>query len=389
MPWAASSALDRDLDAAVGRVVEDVARRLPGARSDVAFLFVGRPHARKADAAAARVREGLRATHVVGCTAGGVIGGGREHEDAPAVSLLAGSAPGTTFHPFAVEDQELPDPDAGPAAWHARLGVPPASGPSFVVLGDPTTIRVDALLAGLDFAYPGAVKVGGLASGADRPGEQTLFAGDRTVRSGAVGLALTGALAVTPAVAQGCRPIGSAARVTACEGHLLKEIDGVPAVEAVRSVLASLSERDRDLARGSLFVGFETDPFAGDDDGSWLVRNIAGADRSGGLYVGETCRAGRRVRLHVRDGETSAEDLARTLERAAAGPRPEAALLFSCLGRGTPLYGSPDHDSRVFSARFSGVPLAGFFCYGEIGPVGGTTHLHGYTSSFGLLRPRA
>ena len=30
-------------------------------------------------------------------------------------------------------------------------------------------------------------------------------------------------------------------------------------------------------------------------------------------------------------------------------------------------------------------PLGGFFCNGEIGPVAGTTHLHGYTSAFGLF----
>jgi small ligand-binding sensory domain FIST len=34
------------------------------------------------------------------------------------------------------------------------------------------------------------------------------------------------------------------------------------------------------------------------------------------------------------------------------------------------------------------MPLTGFFCNGEIGPVGGTTFLHGYTSSFGIFRTR-
>jgi small ligand-binding sensory domain FIST len=34
------------------------------------------------------------------------------------------------------------------------------------------------------------------------------------------------------------------------------------------------------------------------------------------------------------------------------------------------------------------MPLAGAFCNGEIGPVGGSTHLHGYTASFGFLVPR-
>ena len=48
----------------------------------------------------------------------------------------------------------------------------------------------------------------------------------------------------------------------------------------------------------------------------------------------------------------------------------------------------PDHDSRAFHAQFPGVALGGFFCSGEIGPVGGATRLHGFTSSFGLFMPR-
>jgi small ligand-binding sensory domain FIST len=387
MAFAAAAALDPDASAAADRLVADVSGALPGGRADVAFLFVGRPHAGRAEDVLRRVRAALGDPVVVGCTAGGVIGGGREHEAAPALSLLAGRAPGTALHPFAFPDAALPDADAGPAAWHALVGAPPAANPSFVVVADPTTTRADALLRGLDFAYPGSVKVGGLASGADRPGGQALFAGDRVERSGVVGVAFSGALGLSPAVAQGCRPIGPAGRITDCEGNLLRRIDGATAVEALRSALAGASERDRALARTSLFLGFETDPFGAQDD-AWLVRNIAGADRAGGLWVGEALRVGRRVRFQVRDRVSSSEDLERTLEHAQGeGEPPEAALLFSCLGRGMPLYGTPDHDSRTFRARFGDVPIGGFFCAGEIGPVGGSTYLHGYTSSFGLLRP--
>jgi small ligand-binding sensory domain FIST len=386
MAFRAASVLESDAASAADRLVADVAAHLPGGRADLAFLFVGRPHAGRAEEVLRRVRKGLGDPFVAGCTAGGVIGGGREHEGAPAISLLAGTTDGTRVQGFAFPDAALPDADAGPAAWHALVGASPASNPSFVVIADPTTARADALLRGLDFAYPAAVKVGGLASGADRPGGQALFAGDRVERSGVVGVALTGALGLSPAVAQGCRSIGPPGRISDCDGNLLRRIDGATAVDALRSALAGASERDRVLARTSLFLGFETDPFGADDD-AWLVRNIAGGDGHGGIYVGEALRVGRRVRFQVRDRVTSAEDLDRTLGRAHdEGPAPEAALLFSCLGRGMPLYGTPDHDSRAFRARFGDVPLGGFFCNGEIGPVGGTTFLHGYTSSFGLLR---
>jgi small ligand-binding sensory domain FIST len=392
MAFASSSAVGPDFDATLDKALGEAAAALPEARADVAFVFVGRPHAARAEAVPDRVRRALGPAAVIGCTAGGVIGGGREYEQAAAVSVLAGRLAGADVHPFTVTDDRLPDPDAAPSAWIALLGAPPARSPGFVVIADPFTIRADALLAGLDFAYPGAVKVGGLASGAERPGEQVLFAGDRAVRGGAVGVALTGAAEIAPAVAQGCRPIGEVARVTACEGNLLKTLDGVAAIEVVRDLLRKASERDQNLARTSLHLGFETDPFAGDAEGAWLIRNLIGVERGGGgIYVGESLRVGRRVRFHVRDRVTSAEDLERTLALAARGGvgSPDGALLFSCLGRGMHLYGVPDHDSRAFRAQFGDAPLAGFFCNGEIGPVGGATHLHGFTSSFGLIRPRA
>ncbi len=271
------------------------------------------------------------------------------------------------------------------------MGVLPAAGPSFVIAVDPYSFPAQALVAGLDFAFPEATKVGGLASGASGPGDQTLLLGDRVLRTGAVGFALTGDVAIVPAVAQGCRPIGPVLTVTRCDENLLHELDGHPALEVAHRVLREADERDRELARAAaLFVGLETDPF-GSSEGHWLVRNILGRERDGGgLYVGERLRPGRRLRFHVRDRVSSSEDLDRTLLSAHDGPGNgcKGALLFSCLGRGMHLYGVPDHDTRAFHARFPGAPVGGFFCSGEIGPVGEQTHLHGFTSSFGLLRPR-
>ena len=66
-----------------------------------------------------------------------------------------------------------------------------------------------------------------------------------------------------------------------------------------------------------------------------------------------------------------------------------AAFMFQCNGRGTNLFGAEGHDARVFREGLGDIPLAGFFCNGEIGPVGEVTYIHGYTSSIGILRPRA
>jgi small ligand-binding sensory domain FIST len=358
--------------------------------ADLVFAFVGAPLRDAADVLPARIRERLGDAYVIGCAAGGVIGAGREFEQAPALSVLAGRLPGAAVHGFHVRAHDLPDADEPPRAWHELVGVAPLDAPSFVLVADPFTMPAPALIEGLDYAYPDAVKVGGLASGASRPREQVMFAGDRVVKEGAVGVALMGDVDLVPAVAQGCRPIGEPLRITKCEGHLLLELDGVPVLDALRALLRDAPSRDRELAQTALFLGFEMDPLSTGEP-AWLIRNLVGIDpRTRGLYVGETLRRGRRVRFHLRDRLTSIEDLEGTLDRVADGGRvePEAALLFACLGRGTSLFGRPDHDSTVLRRHFAEVPVGGFFASGEIGPVGRTTHLHGYTSSFALLRPR-
>lgn len=391
--FATAAATDVEIEVAMSRLVAAVRERLAGEPADALLVYFGTAHAASADVIGRRLRAEYPDAKLLGASVGGVIGGDREYESPRAISLAALRLEAASVREFHVEADGLPSPDAGPAAWHAAIGVSPAEHPSFVVTADPWSFPAETLVAGLDFAYPNSVTVGGLASGASRAGEQTLLVGDRVVHAGAVGLALTGDVMLVPAVAQGCRPIGPVLTVTRCEDNLVHELDGRPALEAAQRVLRDVSERDRELARSAqLYVGLETDPFGGAPDGSWLVRNILGRERDGGgLYVGERMRQGRRVRFHVRDRVSSAEDLDRILLAAHDGPGHGCvgALLFSCLGRGMHLYGVPDHDTRAFHARFPRAPVAGFFCSGEIGPVGGQTHLHGFTSAFGLLRSRS
>ncbi|MHC5011983.1 MAG: FIST N-terminal domain-containing protein, partial [Planctomycetota bacterium] len=233
MRWASAattgSELEEILDRASARVREDLGE----GPIDLAFVFLGAQHRHEAEGLPGLLTDAFGDAQIVGCTAGGVIGGGREYENAPAVSILAGRLPGVGVHAFSCRERDLPDPDASPAAWHEVLGVSPSDAPTFVLVADPFSMRADALIAGLDFAYPGSVTVGGLASGGSRPGEQVLFHGDRVLREGAVGVALMGDVEMAPAVAQGCRPIGRPLRITACRDHLLLSLDGVPVLDAL------------------------------------------------------------------------------------------------------------------------------------------------------------
>jgi small ligand-binding sensory domain FIST len=121
-----------------------------------------------------------------------------------------------------------------------------------------------------------------------------------------------------------------------------------------------------------------------------LIRNLVGIDpQVGAVAIGDRVRPGQRVQFHLRDGETSTADLSVLLERYSKDQReqPIGALMFSCLGRGEDLYDRPHHDSSLFQRFLGEVSVSGFFCSGEIGPIGGSTYLHGYTAVFGIICP--
>lgn len=379
----------------IADVVEKVLFQLSGQVPDFAVLFISPHFQQEYEHVAELLKKELGAEHFIGCSAGGLIGGGIEVERQKAVALTAAVLPGVDIKPFHIEDEDLPDLDDGPAEWEKLIGSEGQREPSFILLPDPFTFPVDTLVQGLDFAFPRSVKLGGLASGANRPGGNALFCDDKLYRTGAVGACISGNVTVDAVVAQGCRPIGKPYSVTKCQNNFLMELDGKPAVHALKDVLESLPESDRELARNSLFLGVVMDEFKDDFKvGDFLVRNILSIEpRTGSLVIGEIMRNERRVQFHLRDAATSSDDLKMMLKRYAeqqvdGGSVAEGALLFSCLGRGKHLYGEPNHDSDCFRQYLGEVPLGGFFCNGEIGPVGGTTFLHGYTSSFGIFREK-
>ncbi|MBI4386284.1 MAG: FIST C-terminal domain-containing protein [Elusimicrobia bacterium] len=396
MQWASCLSLKTSIEDALHDCAAGIHSEL-GASPDLIFLFLSPHFAKNYDEVPKMLRRWLQPAHLLGCSAGGVIASGREAEDCPATGMLAASLPKIDITPVRLQMDGLPDLDAPPRAWSEALGLPPGShqgqSPSFVLLADPFSFNPEDLTRGLDYAYPDGVKIGGLASGAGRPEGNVLYLDSQAHRSGLVGMALSGNILIDPIVAQGCRPVGPPMKVTGCEENRLLELDHKPALEVIAEMLRGLPDEDRELARTSLFVGLLTTPLRSETSRrDYLIRNIIGLDAERDvLAIGAPLRPGQGLQFHLRDKHASREDLRSRLQlysRARLATRPAAALLFSCLGRGARLYGMPDHDSALFIDRVGKVPLAGFFCNGEIGPVDRSTYLHGYTSCFGIVRPR-
>ena len=394
MQWSSAISDAASFTEAVHEASEQILAKLDGANPDLAVIFISSHHRPSYFSAPEVIAEALGAKVLIGCSAAGVIGGGQEVERRPGIAMSAAVLPGVELSAFHLNQDELPSPDAPPQAWHELLGLLPVECPAIMLLPDPFTLRTDHLLAGLDFAYPSTVKIGGLASGGGQPGANYLFINEKSVRSGAVGIAFSGDLTVETIVAQGCRPIGEPLVVTESEINVISRLGHQTPLDVLRELFEAAETREKRLIRRSLQIGIIMDRLAQDSgDGEFLIRNVIGADEEDGtLAVGELVQEGQVVQFFVRDAQAADEDLRMMLEEYIDNLNeeaiPESALLFSCLGRGQYLYGSPDHDTNMFTEMVADIPIAGFFSNGEIGPIGDQTFLHGYSASFAMFRKK-
>jgi small ligand-binding sensory domain FIST len=357
---------------------------------DLACVFASGQHLGMAKWLLSEVHERLEPRALMGCGAGGTVAGGHELEDTPGVVVWGASLPGAeleTMHLTAEREADgfrllgLPESLSVPA------DEPVATAESVIALCDPFSFPPEELIAALERSRPHLPMLGGLASASFAGGAVLLQDGE--VRTdGAVGVRIRG-LEVLPCVSQGAGPVGPEMTITKAEANVIGELAGKPAMERLGEVIASLPEEDRDLASSGVLIGVVIDENRPDyDRGDFLVRPIIGADReSGAIAIGEHVRVGQTVRLQVRDAASADEDLRAALRaqaQALGSDGAAGALLFTCNGRGWHMFDVPDHDAGAIEDAL-GVPTAGFFCAGEIGPVGGRNFLHGFTATMAVF----
>lgn len=397
----AQTALSRNasLEGAIEDVVQGLSQR---GTADLALVFCASSYASDLPRLLPLLRARLSASQWIGCAGGGVVGtdaDGAPHEleQQPALSVTLLRLPGADLQMFELNTKTLPDLDGDSQDWVDWVGADPARARSMLLFVDPTSESINDLISGIDYGFPGIDKMGGIA-GHHSASHGSLLIGDRVV-TGAVGCLIGGAWRIDPVVAQGCRPIGPVFEIEQAERNVVLQLSSgqernTP-VNCLQGILQSLTPEEREQVRHSLFLGVARSSFSlsgsdrHPDSTAFLVRNLLGVDpRNGAVAVAERLRVGQQVQFQLRDAEASRQELRLLLRRQArTAATPLAALVFVCLGRGQGLYGQPDGDVTLCREQFPTVPIAGAFCNGEIGPVAGNTHLHGYTASWGFLVP--
>lgn len=375
---------DQALGAALGQVGDALA-----AEPDLVFLFASPAYAEQFNQIAAVAFERTGARVLVGCSGQGVIGPQREIEDRPALSLLGAAMPEARLYAVHITQSAIEE-CRSPEDWVRLTGAPLDDVNAWLIFSDPFTLNPESLLAGLAAAYPGVPLVGGVASGNPRIRQTHLFLNGDVHQSGAILVAIGGAYTVETVVSQGTEPIGQTWTVTSAQGNMLETIGSRPAYEVLVETVQALPFELQMRAQTNLLIGLAADEYRDRfSRGDFLIRNLIGVDQSSGaLALSAYPRVGQTIQFQIRDAGAADDELRSMLQnmRAELGERtPVAALLCSCNGRGAGLFGAPDHDARALADHLGPVPAAGFFCNGEIGPVGGVPFLHGFTASIGLI----
>lgn len=389
MLFASATTTEQSLDRAVQALVDQIKAQTDQTSLDFGLVFLSPHFIRDASQIGARLHAAFQLEVMMGCTGEGVIGRDEEIEDQPALTFVAAHLPEVELAPFALEPLDWRSFLSDPAAFKQVIAAPNSS-KLFVLLADPFSVPMDELLATFNTHYAGIPIIGGMASGSESRGGNVLIMKERLLTQGVVGLAFAGSLEVDVIVSQGCRPVGEALTVTAVKQNMIYGLDGESPLLSIQRLVDGLSEVDQALLRQyGLLLGRAIEQ--GQETlgrGDFLIRGVLGVDeRNGAIAVGDYFEDGETVQFHLRDASTAIEDLQMMLSPQMFFGPPSGAVLFSCNGRGTRLYNRPNIDISTIQGILGDVNLAGFFCAGEIGPVGGKNFLHGHTASMVLFRP--
>ena len=386
MSYASSLSTSSDTITAVDSVCRKVRAGLNGETPNLAFLFLTHAHADDFDQAATRVQEALGCRVLLGCAAESIAGDAEEIEGQPGVSLWAANLPGAVLEPFQLQFRSTADGlvcDGFPefsADTAAEIR-------AVLLLGEPFSCAVDFIIDQLQDLAPGVPLLGGMASGGHGPGQNRLFFQGECVDHGAVGVIVRGGPQIKSIVSQGCRQIGHTFVVTKADRNVILELGGKPALDRLQEIWQEISGDDQRLVQQGLHVGIVMNEYKESfHSGDFLVGNVLGADQeTRAIAIGNHVRVGQTIQFHVRDAHSADEELRQMLVRETQNKKIDAALLFSCNGRGTRLFSEPHHDASTIQETCGPIPLAGFFAQGELGPVGKKNYIHGFTASVVLF----
>jgi hypothetical protein len=188
-------------------------------------------------------------------------------------------------------------------------------------------------------------------------------------------------------VNHGCVPVGTRRTITRSKGNIIYEIDGTPALEALKDYVENGSESQWNKLTLNLCLGFKTPEHLKQEYGEFIIRYVMDKnDAEGWVAIQSDVSEGTPLWIMRRDKELMREGLqviTQQLDEKLGGHTPKLLMQFECMGRGKVVYREQEKIDLLRSLQDevgSDLPWIGFYSYGEIGPVSGYNCIHNFTS---------
>ncbi len=347
---------------------------------DAALCWVTDAHASALGQVVEELSSQLDIPHFAGCVAPGVVVGGREVYQEPAVAVMTfAAADPRRFHSMMVR---------GPGNEQAAHELASAAGDGdlAVTMISTSSFEPRSFLAGLSACGSQAVLAGGGA--VNLSGPDLVFTEQGVEDAANVALVLRGCRP-RAGLAHSCRALSRPLMVTSCRGRMLARLDGRPALDVLEGLVADRGLDKDDLGKRILVAKARSASPLGLARGEFVVRPLLGVeDRLRALYLGAEVSGGSWLTFVLLDVEPARMEqnamLTELAGEVANAGKPSFGLLVNCSGRGPLFHRIPDYDATVIRSYLPGFPVAGFYSGFEIEPNAAQRAVHLFTQVMAL-----
>ncbi len=373
----------------LGQWAKDLRQQLRAPQVSLGLVFMTPRFFSQAKQILETLRVHARIPLLAGCSSTALVAGSEELEENPGIVLALYSLPGAKLDGIYFTQTQVEEAE-GQTYWQDLTDIAASQTNGWLTFIDPFHLDSESWLRTWNASYAGLPVYGGLSSGVFADQVTQIYLNGDVHEEGGVAISVGGDVKLAGVISQGCTPIGDTWTLTRVEQNLIHKIANRPAYEVLSETVNHLTPDEQKKVRGNLFIGLVVNEYLDDfHRGDFLVRNLLGGDpQTGVLAVGAMPRAGQTMQFQRRDAEAATEDMNELLGIAhlkLGGATVYGGCLCCCNGRGKHLFGESGHDAQLVQKQFGGIGLSGFFCNGEIGPVGQKNFLHGYTASLALF----
>ena len=215
---------------------------------------------------------------------------------------------------------------------------------------------------------------------------------DEVFSEGIAAVVMSGKGDIAWGINHGCVPIGTKRTITRSKGNIIYEIDGVPALEALKDYFEEDWQDNWNKTTLNICLGFKTPEHMKKGYEEYIVRYMVGKDdREGYVTIQSDVREGAEFWLVRRDKElmtSGMKAITHQIKDQIGTNKPKFVLQFECVGRGKVVFREAEKIELIRSVQNNiggDVPWMGFYTYGEIGPITSYNCFHNFTSVISVI----